>query len=168
MMSPPLEQRIPPSSPLSSNNDAQFLQTLKRFRHPNIIILYGYNLCVSHKEQFLVFEYAAKGFLDGFLKDDDTRASLPTDTRLSIMYQVVRTLHVLPTGAAGWKVFHRDIKSANICLTEDLTPRLIDCGLAKFVEGENIASPSQTILPTGSTEGPVFGTKEYTSEGGVC
>jgi serine/threonine protein kinase len=29
---------------------------------------------------------------------------------------------------------HRDIKPANICLDTDFTAKLIDCGLAKFVE----------------------------------
>ncbi|KAI2501872.1 serine/threonine kinase [Fragilaria crotonensis] len=175
-------------SPSSGGSGAQALvtfqrelSTLKRFRHPNIIVLYGYNLNVSAEEQFLVFEYAEKGSLDGFFKNDDTRANLPADTRLSIMYQVARALHVLhtgahrviksakicltedltPRGAADWHVFHRDIKSANICLTEDHTPRLIDCGLAKLVEDENNASPSQSTMPTGSTEDPAFGTKEY-------
>ena len=49
---------------------AQFYKTLKKFRHPNIITLYGYNLNVSGAEQFLVYEYAANCSLDSFLQDD--------------------------------------------------------------------------------------------------
>ncbi len=112
-----------------------------------------------------MLEYAANGSLDGFLKDDTKRALLPAATRLSIMYQVARAVNCLHTGALGWKVFHRDIKSANICLTEDFTARLIDCGVAKFVEDEHNAcpseTPSETILQTGSTQGPLFGTRGY-------
>ncbi|KAI2489351.1 serine/threonine kinase [Fragilaria crotonensis] len=137
------------------------LSTLKRFRHPNIIVLYGYNFKGSAGEQFLVFEYAANGSLDAFLKDESKRADLPATMRLSIMYQVARAVHFLHTGAAGFKVFHRDIKSANICLTEDFTPRLIDCGLAKFVEDEHNAFPSETIAITGLTGGPLLGTIGY-------
>ncbi len=85
------------------------------------------------------------------------------------MYEVARAVHFLHTGGAGFKVFHRDIKSANIYLTEDFTPRLTDCGLAKFVEDEHNAFPSETTQQTGVTEGPAIGTTwymcpEYTSK----
>ncbi|KAI2491617.1 serine/threonine kinase [Fragilaria crotonensis] len=139
------------------------ISTLKRFHHPNIIVLYGYNLNVSHTEQFLVYEYAANGSLDGFFKDDGTRSRLPADKRLMIMFELARAVHFLHTGKAGWKVFHRDIKSANICLAGDFTARLIDCGLAKFVPDEDSSlnpEPGSIIL-SGSSEGPAFGTVGY-------
>ena len=111
---------------------------MKRSRHPNIITLYGYNFNIRGAEQFLVYEYAAKGSLDSFLQDDGNRARLPAQTRLSIMFELARAVHFLHTGGCvidgnGWIVFHRDIKSANLCLAEDFTARLIDFGLAKFV-----------------------------------
>jgi serine/threonine protein kinase len=108
-----------------------------------------------------VYEYAANGSLDRFLKDDDMRAGLSAATRLSIMYQVARAVRFLHNGAAGFKVLHRDIKSANICLTEDLTPKLIDCGLAKFVEKKHTTFSKGSIIQTGSTQGPVIGTIGY-------
>ncbi|KAI2490607.1 serine/threonine kinase [Fragilaria crotonensis] len=137
------------------------LSTLKRFRHPNIIVLYGYNFKGRAGEQFLVYEYAANGSLDCFLKDDDKRALLPADNRLSIMYQVAKAVHCLHTGAAGVKVYHRDIKSANICLMNDFTPKLIDCGLATFVLDRHEAVPSESILQSGSTQGTAIGTHLY-------
>ncbi|KAI2493231.1 serine/threonine kinase [Fragilaria crotonensis] len=140
------------------------LSTLKRFHHPNIIVLYGYNLNVSLKDKFLVYEYAANGSLDGFLRDDGNRARLPADTRLSIMFEMARAVHFLHTGGcSGWKVFHRDIKSANICLAEDFTARLIDCGLAKFVPDENSNIIPGSVAPSvWSTSGlPAFGTPGY-------
>ena len=148
-------------SPSSSNDNAQFRQALKELHHPNILDLYGYNLKGSAGEQFLVYEHAAFGSLDSLLKNDDMRASLPAAMRLSVMYQVARTVHFLHTGGAGFKVLHRDIKSANIYLTEDLTPRLIDCGLAKFVEDERNTFPSETTKQPGSKEGPAIGTIGY-------
>ncbi len=108
-----------------------------------------------------MYEYAVNGSLDGFLKDDNRRAILPAATRLSIMYEVARAVHFLHTGGAGFKVFHRDIKSANIYLTEDFTPRLSDCGLAKFVEDEYNAFLSETTIQTGSALAPALGTYGY-------
>ncbi|KAI2500615.1 serine/threonine kinase [Fragilaria crotonensis] len=137
------------------------LSTLKRFRHPNIIVLYGYNFKGRAGEPFLVYEYAANGSLDCFLKDDDMRARLSAATRLTIMYEVARAVHFLHTGAAGVKVYHRDIKSANICLMKDFTPKLIDCGLAKFVLDRHEAVPSESIPQSGSTQGTAIGTHLY-------
>jgi serine/threonine protein kinase len=94
---------------------------------------------VHSTQQVLVYEYAAKGSpLDSCLQDDGNRARLPADTRLSIMFELGRAVHFLHSGGCNrWKVFHRDIKSANLCLAKDCTACLIDCGLAQFVPDEN-------------------------------
>ena len=108
-----------------------------------------------------MYEHAANGSLDGFFTDDVKRARLPADIRLSIMFQLARAIHFLHTGGCkvsgkGWKVFHRDIKSSNVCLAGDFTPRLIDCGLAKFVSDDNTnAAPGSVIC------GPPWGSPGY-------
>jgi serine/threonine protein kinase len=143
-------------------------QTLKRFRHPNIIVLYGYSLNANSTQQCLVYEYAANGSLAGFFSDDGNRARLSADIRLSIMFQLVRAVHFLHTGGCkvegkGWKVFHRDIKSANICLAEDFTVRLIDCGLAKFVPDDNCNALPGSVAPSvkSTSRDGTFGTPGY-------
>ncbi|KAI2494853.1 serine/threonine kinase [Fragilaria crotonensis] len=140
------------------------LSTLKRFRHPNIIVLYGYSLNPSSTQQCLVYEYAANGSLADFLHHHGKTARLSADIRLSIMFELARAVHFLHTGGCkvlgkGWKVFHRDIKSANICLAEDFSPRLIDCGLAKFVRDSN-ATPGAVTLKSTNRNG-TFGTPGY-------
>ncbi|KAI2490605.1 serine/threonine kinase [Fragilaria crotonensis] len=137
------------------------LLTLRRFQHDNIIVLYGYNLNVKHEQQFLVYEYASNGSLDHFLEDESKRADLPAADRLSIMYQVAKAVHCLHTGVNGVKVLHRDIKSANICLMNDFKPKLIDCGLAKFVVDEHETVSSESKIQTGSALGPALGTHGY-------
>ncbi len=92
-------------SPSSSQDNAQFRQSLKRLHHPNILDLYGYNFKGSAGEQFLVYEYAANGSLESFLNDEGMSARLPAAMRLSIMYDVARTVHFLNTDGAGYKVF---------------------------------------------------------------
>ncbi|KAI2491750.1 serine/threonine kinase [Fragilaria crotonensis] len=83
------------------------------------------------------------------------------------MFELARALHFLHTGGCkvsgkSWKVFHRDIKSANICLAEDFTPRLIDCGLAKFVPDDNPNVTPGAVTPSvKSTTGGAFGTPGY-------
>ena len=46
----------------------------------------------------------------------------------------VATVHEGLSGKT--KCFHRDIKSANICLCSDFSVRVVDCGLAKYVTEE--------------------------------
>ncbi|KAI2491752.1 serine/threonine kinase [Fragilaria crotonensis] len=138
------------------------LSTLKTYRHPNIIALYGYSLNADRTQQCLLYEYAAYGSLADFVTDDGNRACLSAGVRLSIMFQLARAVHFLHNGGCkvagkGWKVFHRDIKSANICLADDFTPRLIDCGLAEFVPDDN----SNGSVALSSTGGPALGTPGY-------
>jgi serine/threonine protein kinase len=140
------------------------LQVLKRFRHPNIVALYGYNITWKETSQFLVYEFLVNGALSRFLMDDRGRIRLPGHIRISIMFQVARAVNFLHTGGCdNIKIFHRDIKSGNICLTQDFTAKLIDCGMSKFVsEGNNMLHEElvpATILK--SSGAAVFGTLGY-------
>jgi hypothetical protein len=51
---------------LDSHKNPKF-QPLTRSRHPYILALYGYALNANQTQQYLVYEHAAKGPLDGFL-----------------------------------------------------------------------------------------------------
>ena len=121
------------------------VKVLRAFRHPNIIRLYAYSqeegkggvarLC-------LVYELARRGGLDKHLVDDDKAAQLTWQRRLRIATGIVAALNYFhnPHGdrqgqgaEAGGRAFHRDVKSANVALALDYTPKLIDCGLAKFI-----------------------------------
>ena len=94
--------------------------------------MYGYNVLVKHNNQFLVYEYLSNGSLATFWKDEKCRTRLPSNVRLSIMFQLARSVHFLHTGGCdNLAVLHRDIKSGNICLTQDYTAKLIDCGYSK-------------------------------------
>jgi serine/threonine protein kinase len=118
---------------------------------------------MDQEYQFLVYEYLEGGSLSGFLVDDQGRARLQSATRLSIMYQLARSVHFLHTGGCGgFHIFHRDIKSTNICLTQEYTAKLIDCGMAKFVQDKIDSSPTSVTPSMRKTSGAaVFGTPGY-------
>ena len=126
--------------------------------------MYGYNVIANQKCQFLVYEYLSNGSLATFLKDENGRTRLPSHVRISIMFQLVRSVHFLHTGGCdNLVVYHRDIKSGNICLTQDYTAKLIDCGLAKFVPDTTRDAAQRSITPTmlKSSRSVVFGTPGY-------
>ena len=148
-----------PSS-ISRLSQKSIFQALKRFRHPNLLVLYGYSLNADRAQQYLVYEHTANGSLDGFLRDDGKRSRLTADIRLSIMFELARAVHFLHTGGCdGYRLFHRDIKSANICLAEDYTARLIDCGLAKLVPIDTNTSTTSSVRCSSGFS--IFGTPGY-------
>ena len=54
--------------------------------------------------------------------------------RARIAFDVAAVLRYMHEGLDGGAVcYHRDIKSANVCLTADLSVRVVDCGLSKYV-----------------------------------
>ena len=52
--------------------------------------------------------------------------------RVRIAAGLARAINFLHCHDPAGPAFHRDVKSANVALTLDLAPKLIDCGLAKY------------------------------------
>jgi serine/threonine protein kinase len=83
--------------------------------------------------------------------------------RVQIAIDVLTAIQFLHQGSSDKKVascLHRDIKSANIVIMSDFTAKLIDCGLAKFVDVATGAK-SATKSTKKSTFAGVKGTSGY-------
>ena len=146
-----------------SHSTVILFQALKRFKHPNIVSLYGYHFSPDSSNQFLVYECASKGSLNKFYESERTRAILSSEIRLRIMFDMIRAIHFLHTEKSdNFILFHRDIKSANIWLLNNYTSKLIDCGLAKFVPvDDSISTNAISKSVWNSSNGVVFGTLGY-------
>ncbi|KAL8103978.1 hypothetical protein AgCh_028264 [Apium graveolens] len=100
--------------------------------HPNVVklkIIGYYCNCSEDDNSILVLEYMPKGSLEEFLlegRDND----LNWRTRLKIAVGSAKGLEYLHGTSS--LVIHRDIKSSNILLDNDYTPKISDFGLAKF------------------------------------
>ena len=112
---------------------------LGAFRHPNIIRLIGYTafgdkaaVLAGRVELCLLFELAARGGLDENLRAYGKAAELTWKVRVRIASGVAKAISYLHCHDPNGPVFHRDVKSANVALMSDMTPKLIDCGLAKY------------------------------------
>jgi serine/threonine protein kinase len=93
-----------------------------------------------------VYELCAEGALDQALKDNGQASKLTWKIWVRVALGICAALHYLHKGGGGGVgsggeggggCYHRDVKVANICLTQALTPKLIDCGLAKFIPDDN-------------------------------
>ncbi|CAL0309099.1 unnamed protein product [Lupinus luteus] len=118
-------------SALSLQEEDNFLEAISnmsRLRHPNIVTLSGY--CAEHGQRLLVYEYIGNGNLHDMLHfAEDSSKDLSWNARVRIALGTARALEYLHEVCLP-SIVHRNFKSANILLDEELNPHLSDCGLA--------------------------------------
>ncbi|KAK9071445.1 hypothetical protein SSX86_010014 [Deinandra increscens subsp. villosa] len=122
--------------------DEQFGQGLKEFlieiqllsdqNHPNLITLLGY--CEEGEEKIIVYEYAANGSLDQYLRrGGSTVPALTWLERIRICVDAARGLNHLHHHVGKHQtVIHRDIKSSNILIDDNWVAKISDLGLSKL------------------------------------
>lgn len=102
------------------------IMLLSDCKHENLISLLGF--CFEGEERILVYEYVSRGSLDRYLSNP----GLSWNQRLKICVGVARALTYLhDPRKTQRRVLHRDIKSANILLDAEWTPKVSDFGLSK-------------------------------------
>eukprot|EP00249_Psilotum_nudum_P014260 c24741_g1_i2 orf=1-1797(-) len=122
------------SSSMQVERDEDFVEVvsnISRLRHANICELVGY--CMEHGQRLLVYEYFGKGTLHDILhsSDDTGIRELTWNVRVKIALGTARALEYLHEVCLP-PVVHKNFKSANILLDDDLNPQLSDCGIAAF------------------------------------
>jgi len=118
------------------------------FAHPNVVTVYDFGI-TDNARGYLVMER---------LNGESLRETLRRDGRLTLP----RTLHVMRgvcqavDAAHRRALVHRDLKPDNIFLTKEEIPKVLDFGIAKFVQP---ALDSTVLTATGA----VVGTLGYMS-----
>ncbi|KAJ3681099.1 hypothetical protein LUZ60_015588 [Juncus effusus] len=109
------------------NNFLTEMGIVSHMNHPNIAKLVG--VCVEGGE-FLVFELSPLGNLANLLHG--SKEKLNWEARFRIAVGTARGLEYLHEKCSR-RIIHRDIKAANILLTENCEPQICDFGLAKWL-----------------------------------
>ena len=130
-------------------------QILASLNHPNIAAIHGIE--EAEGTRALVLE-----LVEGpTLADRISQGPIPLDDALPIAKQIAEALEA--AHEAG--VIHRDLKPANIKVREDGTVKVLDFGLAKALDPNPDADPSQspTLTAAATQMGVIMGTAAYMS-----
>nr|XP_034924697.1 LOW QUALITY PROTEIN: putative leucine-rich repeat receptor-like serine/threonine-protein kinase At2g19230 [Populus alba] len=122
------------------------VQLLMIVHHRNLVSLVGY--CNEHENMALVYEYMANGNLKEQLLENSTNM-LSWRERLQIAVDSAHGLEYLHNGCRP-PIVHRDLKSSNILLTENLQAKIADFGLSKAFANEG---DSHVITDAAGTPG---------------
>ncbi|CAN1161010.1 Protein STRUBBELIG-RECEPTOR FAMILY 3 [Linum perenne] len=152
----------------STQRDDEFLDMINnidRIRHANVVELMGY--CAEHDQRLLIYEYCSNGTLQDMLHtDDELKDNLSWNTRIRMALGAARALEYLHEVCQP-PIIHRNFKSANILLDDDLDVRVSDCGLAPLISSGSVRQLSGQLLTAYGYGAPEFESGIYTTQSDV-
>ncbi|KAL5572504.1 hypothetical protein UlMin_022101 [Ulmus minor] len=149
-------------SPTSSQGPREFqteAELLMRIHHRNLASFVGY--CDDEDKLALIYEYMANGNLKDYLSDKSSQLSW--EMRLRIAVDAAQGLEYLHHGCKP-PIIHRDVKTANILLSENLDAKIADFGLSKVFISENDTPVVSTVMGTAGYLDPEYYTSHNLNE----
>jgi eukaryotic-like serine/threonine-protein kinase len=113
-------------------------EAVARLQHPNIVQVY--EVGEEGGRPYLALEYVDGGSLADRLRG----TPLPAREAAQMAEALARAVHA----AHDKGVVHRDLKPANVLLTADGTPKVVDFGLAKRLDGVTLHTQTGAVLGT--------------------
>ncbi|KAK3129195.1 hypothetical protein QOZ80_6BG0473390 [Eleusine coracana subsp. coracana] len=122
------------------------METIGKIKHRNLVPLLGY--CKIGDERLLVYEYMKHGSLDIVLHDK-AKASVKLDwaARKKIAVGSARGLAFLHHSCIP-HIIHRDMKSSNVLLDNNLEARVSDFGMARLMNALDTHLSVSTLAGT--------------------
>jgi len=134
-------------------SEASVMTTL---RHPNLVQFQG--ICFSEKKLYILTEFCAKGELLEYLRSRG-RAQITGEQQKGFARDICQGMSYLEER----KIVHRDLAARNVLLSEDLTAKVSDFGLAKDISIDVAAEK----LPVKWTAPEAIKSKIYSTQSDV-
>ncbi|GAB4848306.1 Brassinosteroid LRR receptor kinase [Ancistrocladus abbreviatus] len=134
---------------ISGQGDREFtaeMETIGKIKHRNLVPLLGY--CKVGEERLLVYEYMKFGSLEDVLHDRKKAGiELNWAKRRKIAIGAARGLAFLHHNCIP-HIIHRDMKSSNVLLDENLEARVSDFGMARLMSAMDTHLSVSTLAGT--------------------
>ncbi|ESQ29903.1 hypothetical protein EUTSA_v10011192mg [Eutrema salsugineum] len=135
---------------VTGQGDREFMaemETIGKIKHRNLVPLLGY--CKIGEERLLVYEYMKWGSLETVLHEVSKKGGIFLNwaARKKIAIGAARGLAFLHHSCIP-HIIHRDMKSSNVLLDQDLEARVSDFGMARLVSALDTHLSVSTLAGT--------------------
>jgi serine/threonine protein kinase len=147
---------LPPDKVTDHTRKQRFAQEAKAasaLNHPGIVTIH--DIRSDGGIDFIVMEYVAGQSLDHTLP----AKGLPVTQALRVGVQIADAM--AKAHEAG--IIHRDLKPSNVIVTDEGRVKILDFGLAKLFERDDVSAEANTYTTPLTDEGIVVGTAAYMS-----
>ncbi|KAL1195172.1 Cysteine-rich receptor-like protein kinase 27 [Cardamine amara subsp. amara] len=132
----------------SGQGNAEFkteVLLMTKLQHKNFIKLFGFS--IKESERLLVYEFIPNTSLDRFLFDPIKRKQLDWGKRYNIIIGISQGLLFLHEGSE-FPIIHRDLKSFNVLLDEQMQPKISDFGMARQFDFDRTQAITRRVVGT--------------------